>query len=254
VAASLGIWMLATPGATAQDDPQAPGIQRPGSAGVQAPGGLVAQGRALYLDACSACHGEDLLGLAGRGPALRGAGAASVDFYVSTGRMPLARPGIQPRRADPVYGRRQIAALIAFITAVGPSGPPIPEVRPELGSLSDGRRLFADACSGCHQIVAKGGIAPGLVAPPLDRATPRQVGEAIRVGPYLMPVFSREQLDERDVNSIARYVEEIGKTPPDRGGWGIGHIGPIPEGLAAWLLLGGALLIVARIIGEREAA
>jgi len=252
--ASLGVWTLASPSAPAQDDPQAPGEQRPGSAGVEVAGGLAARGRALYLDGCSDCHGPDLRGVPGRGPTLLAAGAASVDFYVSTGRMPLARPGIQPQRADPVYTRDQIDALIAYIAPPAAGGPAIPVVTPELGSLQAGRRLFADKCSGCHQIMTKGGIAPGLVAPSLEQATPGQIGEAIRVGPYLMPLFSTAQLDDADVNSIARYVEEIGTTPPDRGGWGIGNIGPIPEGLAAWLLLGAALLIVARIIGEREAA
>jgi ubiquinol-cytochrome c reductase cytochrome c subunit len=28
-------------------------------------------------------------------------------------------------------------------------------------------------------------------------------------------------------------------------------VGPIPEGMVAWLLAGGALLVVARLIGER---
>jgi ubiquinol-cytochrome c reductase cytochrome c subunit len=96
-----------------------------------------------------------------------------------------------------------------------------------------------------------GGIAPGLVAPPLNDATPRQIGEAIRVGPYLMPRFSSRRLTDRQVASVARYITEVAQHPPDRGGWGIGHIGPVPEGLVAFLLAGSALLLVARLIGER---
>lgn len=228
-----GIWLLASA-------KPAPAQQAP-----------VARGAALYAESCSDCHGEDLRGRARRGPTLIGAGAASLDFYLSTGRMPLARPGIEPERAEPVYDRAQIDALIAYVTSQGPAGPAIPAVHPERGSLVDGRRLFADSCAGCHQIVAQGGIAPGLVAPPLDEATPTQIGEAIRVGPYLMPLFSPKQLDDHDVDSIARYVGEVGQSPPDRGGWGIGNIGPIPEGLVAFALIGGVLLLVARIIGER---
>ena len=64
-----------------------------------------------------------------------------------------------------------------------------PARRLQDGDLELGRRLFTDSCSGCHQIAGKGGIAPGLVAPPLVDATPTQIGEAIRVGPYLMPNF-----------------------------------------------------------------
>jgi ubiquinol-cytochrome c reductase cytochrome c subunit len=41
------------------------------------------------------------------------------------------------------------------------------------------------------------------------------------------------------------------KHPEDRGGWGIGRIGPIPEGMVAWLLAAAALLLIARLLGER---
>jgi ubiquinol-cytochrome c reductase cytochrome c subunit len=212
---------------------------------------LVARGGALYAETCSSCHGDDLGGLPGRGPALRGVGAASVDFYLSTGRMPLSRPGIEPERTRPIFGRRDIDALIAYIGSRAPGGPAIPAVDPARGSVAEGRRLFTDSCSGCHQVMGQGGIAPGLVAPPLNDATPRQIGEAIRVGPYLMPKFSERLLDARQVDSIARYVTDVTRHPPDRGGWGIGHIGPVPEGLVAFLLAGSALLLVARVIGER---
>ncbi|MDX6728005.1 MAG: ubiquinol-cytochrome c reductase cytochrome c subunit [Baekduia sp.] len=214
-------------------------------------GAGVARGAALYAESCSDCHGADLRGLRGRGPTLRGVGAASVDFYLSTGRMPLSRPGIEPPRAAPVYGRRDIDALIAYVTRIGPGGPAIPQVDPARGTLPEGRRLYTDNCSGCHQIMGAGGIAPGLVAPPLNDATPRQIGEAIRVGPYLMPRFSSRRLTDRQVASVARYITEVAQHPPDRGGWGIGHIGPVPEGLVAFLLAGSALLLVARLIGER---
>ena len=33
----------------------------------------------------------------------------------------------------------------------------------------------------------------------------------------------------------------------------MGRIGPIPEGMVAWLLAGVALLIIARLLGERAA-
>jgi ubiquinol-cytochrome c reductase cytochrome c subunit len=65
-----------------------------------------------------------------------------------------------------------------------------------------------------------------------------------------MPPFSERQLDQADLNSVARYVE-YAKEPEDRGGWGIGHLGPIPEGMVAWLLGGVALVLTIRLIGER---
>ena len=113
-------------------------------------------------------------------------------------------------------------------------------------------QLFSESCAGCHGISGKGGVAIGGYAPPLGEATPTQVAEAIRVGPYLMPRFSAAQLSDEEVDSIARYVE-LTKDPDDAGGWGIGHIGPVPEGLIAWLAAIAAILLVARLIGDRGA-
>jgi ubiquinol-cytochrome c reductase cytochrome c subunit len=238
----LSLWTFA---AQAQQGEQEKGTAGPTGADAATRGG------ALFAEGCASCHGVDARGVRGRGPSLRGVGAASVDFYLRTGRMPLSRPGIEPERADPVYTRAQIDDLVAYVTGFDGRGPAIPRVNPAAGELELGRRLYTDSCSGCHQIVAQGGIAPGLVAPPLDAADATEIAEAIRVGPYLMPRFGERQLDAHDVDSIARYVTEVGQHPPNEGGWGIGNVGPIPEGMVAWLLAGTALLLVARVIGER---
>jgi ubiquinol-cytochrome c reductase cytochrome c subunit len=90
----------------------------------------------------------------------------------------------------------------------------------------------------------------GALAPPLHDATPTQIAEAVRIGPYVMPAFPRSQVSDRELDSIVAYVERA-KHPVDRGGWGIGHLGPIPEGLVAWLIAGSVLVLVALAIGER---
>ena len=205
-----------------------------------------ADGRALFNDSCSSCHGEDLRGIRGRGPNLRGVGEVSADFYIRTGRMPLRDPDDQPVRTESPFTPEQQAALIAYVGSFG--GPSIPSVDPARGDLATGRRLFVEHCMGCHQVVGEGGITTRGIAPPLHDASPVDVGEAVDVGPYVMPVFP--QLTDADVDSLARYVEYT-KDPQDIGGWAIGHIGPIPEGMVAWLLAGVALLLVIRIIGER---
>ena len=51
----------------------------------------VAEGKALFQVTCSSCHGLNGEGTS-QGPSLVGVGAASVDFQMSTGRMPMARP------------------------------------------------------------------------------------------------------------------------------------------------------------------
>jgi ubiquinol-cytochrome c reductase cytochrome c subunit len=65
-----------------------------------------------------------------------------------------------------------------------------------------------------------------------------------------MPRFSPRQLSAHDVDSIVRYVQWA-KHPDDRGGWAIGHLGPVPEGLITWFLAATTLVAVCMVIGKR---
>jgi ubiquinol-cytochrome c reductase cytochrome c subunit len=226
----------------------AAGGQAPSQSAAPDARALMARGRVLFADGCASCHGEDLRGRREMGPPLRGAGAAAADFYLSTGRMPLADPTDQPERTQPAYPRADIEALVAYVGSFG--GPGIPRVDPARGSLATGMEKFTEHCAGCHQIVGRGGIVTGAAVPALDDATPTQLAEAVRVGPYLMPRFSAKQLDQATLDSIARYVQSI-RHPDDRGGWGIGNLGPVPEGMVTWFLAMAVLLGVTRLIGER---
>lgn len=207
-------------------------------------------GRELYVGGCSACHGMDARGIHGRGPTLRGVGALSADFYLRTGRMPLAHPDDEPIRAHSVYSRADQLDMVAYIGTFG--GPAIPAVDPGAGSLAEGKQLFTDNCAGCHQVVGQGGIVtPNAIAPSLaNDVKPIDVAEAVRIGPYVMPPFSAKQLTAAQVDDLARYVQHVQDLPND-GGWGIGNIGPIPEGLVLWGLGIGTLVVVARMVGER---
>jgi ubiquinol-cytochrome c reductase cytochrome c subunit len=228
--------------------------------------GNVRRGEHLYGQYCLACHGADGAGSTGGvagygpsrnqttsqkrlGPPLAGVGALAADFYLRTGYMPLRKAGAEPRRSRVLFSEPEIRALVAYVASLG-KGPAIPSPQPERGSLSDGLKLFTDHCAGCHQVAAQGGYLTGGVAPPLDRATRRQVAEAIRIGPYLMPRFSPSQLSARQVDSIVRYVE-YAKNPEDKGGWAIGRIGPVPEGLVAWFLGASTLVAVCLVVGRR---
>ncbi|OLE00269.1 MAG: hypothetical protein AUG91_04735 [Actinobacteria bacterium 13_1_20CM_4_69_9] len=88
------------------------------------------------------------------------------------------------------------------------------------------------------------------VALRLDRATAVQIAEAARVGPYLMPQFSEKQISDDQLNSIIRYVQ-YAKHPDDRGGWSLGHVGPVPEGLVTWFIAIVLLIVTCAVIGER---
>jgi ubiquinol-cytochrome c reductase cytochrome c subunit len=212
---------------------------------------LIAGGHTLFLESCASCHGLAAQGVPGRGPSLHGVGALAADFYLETGRMPLATPRQQPVRTRPAFPPRQIRALIAYVASFG--GPAIPTVDPARGSLSRGQPLFALDCAGCHTIQARGGVVTGALVPALTPATPREIGEAIRIGPYAMPPFGPGQLSNAQIDAIAGYIQSTDH-PDDPGGWDIGRIGPITEGMAAWLLAVVALLIIARLLGERTTA
>ena len=209
---------------------------------------LIAKGYNLYEQGCASCHGIALRGQHGVAPSLIGVGPGPVDFYLSTGRMPLDNPRDQPQRAAPAYNRSQIDALVAYVSSFG--GPAAPAVNSSSGDLALGLHQFTLHCAGCHQIVARGGLTLGAQVPNLQQATPQQIAEAVRMGPYLMPRFSSSQIDQHELDSITRYVLWT-RRPADSGGWGIYNLGPIPEGMVAWFLALLALVIVARLIGER---
>jgi ubiquinol-cytochrome c reductase cytochrome c subunit len=239
--AGLAAWSAAAGG---QSVPAPP----PPSAGTSA--ALAQRGRDLYAGTCATCHGDDLRGIRGMGPSLRRAGAAATDFYLSTGRMPIADPTDEPTRAEPQYPKQDIAALVAYVGSFG--GPPIPPVDPRKGSIARGKETFTESCAGCHQAMARGGIVTGAFVPRLDGVPPRQVAEAVRVGPYLMPIFDAKRLPQSDLNDVAAYVQFTGH-PDNRGGFGIGNIGPVPEGMVTWLLAAVVLLGIVRALGERAA-
>jgi ubiquinol-cytochrome c reductase cytochrome c subunit len=174
-------------------------------------------------------------------------GALAADFYLRTGRMPLTNPRTQPERTRSPFSDAEIRALVAYVGSLG--GPGVPRVDPARGNLSEGQRLFAVNCMGCHQVLGAGGIVTGAVVPDLQAANATDVAEAVSVGPYVMPSFAG-QFSPHQIDSLARYVA-YANHPDDRGGWAIGHIGPIPEGMVAWLLAAFALVLVTRLLGKR---
>jgi ubiquinol-cytochrome c reductase cytochrome c subunit len=214
-----------------------------------APAAAAQSGQQLYGANCITCHGPEGRGIADRGPSLRGVGALAADFYLRTGYMPLSHPGAQPRRSRVLFTKAQLAALVSYVASLG-GGPRIPKPRPGRGNLSDGQKLFTEHCAGCHQIVAEGGYVTNAVAPPLEDAKPVEIAEAVRTGPYLMPRFPKSQLSDADLDSIIRYVT-YAKHPDDRGGWALGHLGPVPEGLVAWFIGISLLVATCVVIGKR---
>lgn len=256
---SLALAVLASAGLVA-----AVARAQPPAGVVHAPGGSEQQtlqlGKGLFAANCASCHGslgegvrepnqKGAEGITGQGPPLRGVGELAPDFYLRTGRMPLERAGEEPERQAPQFNNHEIRALVAYVASLG-GGPKIPHPHPATSHLSEGMSLFTEHCAGCHQIAAEGGFVTGAKVPSLSQADAREVAEAVRIGPFLMPRFSKRAISNADLNKIIAYVLYT-HHPEDRGGWGIGRIGPVPEGMVAWFAAAVVLVGVCVLIGKR---
>jgi ubiquinol-cytochrome c reductase cytochrome c subunit len=203
----------------------------------------VAAGKALFLANCATCHG---LNAEGRDefPSLIGVGPAAVDFQVGTGRMPLQATGPQAPKSKVRYTEEEVKQLAAYVASLGP-GPAIPDaaqVDPAEGDVSNGSLIFRTNCAMCHNFAGKGGaLTQGKYAPNLSGVTPTHIYEAMLTGPQSMPVFNDATITDQEKRDIIAYLAAVDEVPSP-GGLGLGSIGPVSEGLVAWVV-GLALLI-----------
>jgi ubiquinol-cytochrome c reductase cytochrome c subunit len=209
----------------------------------------IEQGRALFQVGCSSCHGKNAEGIVTAkgnqyGPPLVGVGAAAVDFQVGTGRMPLAQPGAQAARKKAVYNQDEIDALAAFVASLGP-GPSVPQISQsdlDKADVVKGGQFFRTNCTACHNFAGSGGALPGgKYAPNLRGVSAKHIYEALVSGPQQMPVFSDGVLSPEDKLDIIAYLKKNEETP-SYGGFTLGSIGPVSEGMFAWLVGIGSLV------------
>lgn len=213
----------------------------------------VTQGKQLFLANCSTCHGNNAEGRV-YAPSLVGVGAASVDFQVSTGRMPMVQTSMpQAPAAKNKYTAEEIKQLSAYVASLGP-GPSIPaaeSVDPAKGNAARGGELFRTNCAMCHMATGSGGaLTKGKSAPSVRNTTPTAIYEAMVTGPQSMPVFSDTSLDPQSKQDIIAYIRGLG-TAPSPGGFNLGAIGPVSEGLAAWVAGLGLLIGCAVWLGAK---
>jgi ubiquinol-cytochrome c reductase cytochrome c subunit len=220
------------------------------------PDSYIAPGQALFELHCSSCHGPDGEGTA-NGPVLAGVGPATVDFWVGTGRMPLGNPAQQPVQKTPRFSTLQTHQIAAYVGSLAPAAQGYPSGIPSIdlahADLAEGDAMFVLNCAACHTITGSGdALADGYSAPTLHKATPVQAVEAIRTGPANMPHFGPDQLSNQQVADIVAYVTGPIQHPDNRGGLGLGGIGPVAEGFVGLLVGVGGLMLVAFWIGDRS--
>lgn len=202
----------------------------------------VEDGKKLFQANCATCHGLDLQG-GGGGPSLYGVGELSVHFQVATGRMPLQAQSPQAPEKPVQFTEEQIDAMAAYVQSTSP-GPTLPSEKTldGGGDLAHGAELFRINCAMCHNVAGAGGaLTEGKYAPGLKGTEPVHVYAAMVTGPQNMPVFNNLNLtleDKRDIISYLMYLEES----PSPGGFDLGSLGPVSEGLFIWVFGIGTLI------------
>jgi ubiquinol-cytochrome c reductase cytochrome c subunit len=202
-------------------------------------------GKALFDATCSSCHGLDAQGTS-QAPSLIGAGAAAVDFQMSTGRMPAKEIGAENERKPTLFTQQQIYEIADYIASLG-GGPAIPDAAQVSTAGADtalGEQLFSANCAQCHNAGLSGGaLTYGKDAPPLTQATATQIYEAMLTGPEAMPVFSDGAISPQAKRDIIAYILET-RSEPNPGGLSLGRMGPVTEGLVIFLGGMGFLVLI----------
>jgi ubiquinol-cytochrome c reductase cytochrome c subunit len=222
----------------------------------------VALGQQLYQRDCGFCHGNQGQGTE-RAPDLRTGtnGPALTDFMLRTGRMPVDQPVSEALAGEAKYSDRETAAVVAYLTRqVRAKGPAIPRLDVAAGRLPRGQQLYQEHCGACHALTGIGGAmlakkqhqtgTEGVTIPDFKHSSPLEIAEAVRTGPGTMPVFGVRAIDDDELNALVRYVTYLRK-PDDHGGASIGHVGPVSEGAAGWIVGLGLLVLFCRWIGTR---
>jgi ubiquinol-cytochrome c reductase cytochrome c subunit len=206
----------------------------------------VAQGKSLFNASCSSCHGLGAQGTT-QAPSLIGAGAAAVDFQMSTGRMPAKEAGAENDRKPTEFSQQDIYNIAAYIQSLG-GGPTVPTSSQVSTSGADtalGQELFSTNCSQCHGFGGAGGaLTYGKSAPSLNASTPTQIYEAMLTGPEAMPDFGDGTVTPAEKKDIIAYVIDT-RNEANPGGFSLGRTGTITEGAVAWLAGLGFLVAIA---------
>ena len=162
--------------------------------------------------------------------------------------MPMADMSQQAERKPPKYNAEETAALAAYVASLapGPSAVDGANLNYERdGNTAQGGELFRTNCAMCHNFAAQGGaLSQGKYAPTLMGVQPKYMYEAMITGPQSMPIFSDKTITPAEKLSIIKWIKAA-QNEPSLGGATTGRVGPVTEGLLAWLLGLGSLIGVA---------
>ena len=196
----------------------------------------IPDGQAIFLARCAKCHGDKGEGVSAAitiaGPRIQAVhNPGDVIMAMEVG------PSHMPSFAD-LLTMPEMHAVANYVTqhlaTIPLSG----------GELSEGGELFRIHCASCHRTAVRGGALAfaGTNAPALTNKSAALIAGAIRWGPGPMPSFPPSVLNDRQLASIVEYVKFV-QHPPNPGGAPIHWYGPVAEGLVAWSVVFGLILL-----------
>lgn len=201
-------------------------------------------GKKLFQANCATCHGLDLQG-SENGPSLYGVGELAVEFQVSTGRMPLQAQGPQAPQKPAQFTEDQIRAMAAYVQSIAP-GPTYPDEQTldGNGDVANGAEIFRVNCAMCHNVAGAGGaLTEGKFAPALDTTSSLHMYAAMVTGPQNMPVFSNLNISDEEKRDVISYLLYL-QNHDSAGGFNLGNLGPVSEGLFIWIFGIGSLIAI----------
>lgn len=187
-------------------------------------------GKEIFDERCSACHGMDGGGVAAAvnmlGPSLMAEHDKKwVQHRVreGKGRMPTFSRMLTPREIQAVSD--YVTQDLAVIPLQG-------------GNISEGGTRFREYCAPCHRTAVRGGALTfaGRNAPALTDASAAVIAGTVRWGPGPMPSFPKSIISNEQLASIVKYVKFV-QHPPDPGGAPLNYYGPVAEGFVAWIFV-----------------
>lgn len=218
----------------------------------------IKRGEQIFNVNCASCHGANLQGTA-QAPPLVSVDAKDADFMLRTGRMPAEVPFEQEYHRPPFFNERQIEDLVDYISSKSTGKKMLPVVRvPQYGQvppamLKKGREVFEENCEQCHAATGRGdAVGFADVAPSLMDATPEEIGEAVRMGPDVMPVFGKDVIDDQNLDALVSYVRYLQRGKYNPGGLQLANWGPVSEGFVVWVFGIGMLVLLIRRIGTTD--
>ena len=92
----------------------------------------------------------------------------------------------------------------------------------------------------------------GGYAPKIRGVVPKHIYEAMLTGPQAMDNFSNGNLSPEEKRDVIAYLYSL-REQPQYGGFGLGGMGPVSEGLFTWIVGLGACVAFATWIAAHTA-